>query len=304
MRRFLKYCIYFSLPIIIAAVPVEYLLRQLPNSYKYKYEWMQENAEDVEILILGSSQALDGISPKCFKEKAFNLANTSQGLKQDSFLLKYWAKRYQHLKTVILPISYFSLLEPGLLESYGESYRCRYYKMYMDCDLYSDWSYSFELSDIRSAMMKLERFFMKHRKLDCDKYGWHAKKHSTKELFNCIQASKTVNIHTVKNWDKIDINYERVKEMANFCKSHDIQLVLITTPCWYTYNDRLEQRQLTKMYGLIHHIQKEFGVPYFNYLKDSRFDAVDFSNCYHLSNVGAIKFTKILDEDINKLYRE
>ena len=152
--------------------------------------------------------------------------------------------------------------------------------------------------------MKIERFFAKRRKLDCDKYGWSAKKHSQKELFNSIQASKTVKIHTVKNWDKIDINYERVEEMANFCKSRHIQLVLITTPCWNTYNDRLEQRQLTKMYELIHRIQKEFGVPYFNYLKDSRFGAEDFSNCYHLSNVGAIKFTKILDEDIHKLYKE
>lgn len=261
---------------------------------------MQKNAEDAEILVLGSSQSLDGISPKVFKEKGFNLANVSQGIKQDSFLLKYWANRYRHLKTVIMPISYFSLLEPGLLESFGESYRCRYYKMYMDCDLYQGWSYNFELSDIRSAMMKFGKHISKHYKLDCDIYGWCAKKHSSKELSNDIQASKTVKIHTVKNWDKIEINYERMKEIARFCKSRNIHLVLITTPCWHTYYDRLEQKQLTKMYELIHRIQKEFRVPYLDYLKDSRFQAKDFSNCYHLSEVGAIKFTEILDKDIHR----
>lgn len=286
---------------IIAAVPVEYVLRQLPNSYKYKYEWMQKNAEDVEVLVLGSSQALDGISPKCFKEKAFNLANTSQGLKQDSFLLKYWEKRYKHLKTVVLPISYFSLLEPGLLESFGESYRCRYYKIYMDCDLYSDWSYTLELSDVRTAMMKLGRFLKKRSTLTCDRYGWSAKKYSPKELFNTIQASKTIKIHTVKNWDKIEINYNRMKEMASFCKRHNIQLILITTPCWHTYYNGLEQKQLAKMYELIHRLQKDYRVPYLDYLKDPRFKAKDFSNCYHLSDVGAIKFTKMLDKDIQKI---
>ena len=292
---------FFFFPMIIATVPVEYMLRRLPNSYKYKYEWMQKNAEDVEILVLGSSQALDGISPKFFMKKTFNLANTSQGLKQDSFLLKYWENKYQHLKTVILPISYFSILEPGLLESFGESYRCRYYNIYMDCDLYSGWLYTFELSDIRTAIMKLEGFLKKRPTLTCDKYGWSAKKHSSKELFNTILASKTIKIHTVKNWDKIEINYNRMKEMANFCESRNIQLILITTPCWHTYYDRLEQKQLAKMYELIHRLQKEYGVPYLDYLKDPRFEAKDFSNCYHLSDVGAIKFTKILDKDIRKI---
>lgn len=301
MKQFLKYCIFFIFPIIVIAIPIEYLLRQIPNSYKYKYDWMQKNAEEVEILVFGSSQAFDGISPKLFKEKAFNLANTSQGLRQDSFLLKKWEKRYQHLRTVILPISYFSLLEPGLLESFGESYRCRYYKLYMDCDLYSDWSDNFELSDIRSAIMKIERFLTKHQKLNCDKYGWCAKKHSPRELLNTIQASKTVKIHAVRNWDKVDINYIRMKEMANFCRRRNIQLVLITLPCWHTYYDRLEQKQLATMYELVHHLQKEYGVSYLDYLTDSRFEAVDFSNCCHLSKSGAIKFTEILDKDIQLL---
>lgn len=301
MRKFLKYCLIFSLPIIMAAIPVEYLLRQLPNSYKYKYDWMQKNAEDVEILVLGNSQTLYGISPKHFKEKAFNLANVSQGLKQDSFLLKYWGDRYQHLKTVILPISYFSLLEPGLLESFGESYRCRYYKIYMDCDLYSGWSYSFELSDIRSAMTKFEKLFKRHRTFGCDEYGYSAGEHSPKELSNPIQASRTVKIHTIKNWDKIEIIYERMKEMASFCRNRNIHLVLITTPCWHTYNDRLEEKQLSKMYELIRRLQKEFGVPYYDYRKDSRFEAKDFADCHHLSGAGAIKFTMILDNDIHEL---
>ena len=92
-----------------------------------------------------------------------------------------------------------------------------------------------------------------------------------------------------------------MKEMAEFCKSHNIQLILITTPCWHSYYNNLNKEQLDKMYELTHRFQKQFDVPYLDYLKDTRFEADDFYDSNHLSDVGAIKFTKILDEDIKSL---
>ncbi len=84
----------------------------MPNPYKY--EWMQENAEEVETLVLGSSHTFYGIRPEFFDSKTFNLANVSQGMKQDLFLIKYWANRYKNLKYVIFPISFFTWFGHGL----------------------------------------------------------------------------------------------------------------------------------------------------------------------------------------------
>ena len=52
------------------------------------------------------------------------------------------------------------------------------------------------------------------------------------------------------------------------------------------------------MYEVIRKFQKECAVPYFDYLKDPRFVADDFYDSNHLSDIGAEKFTKILNEDI------
>lgn len=302
MKKFIRYCALFVLPILIAALPVEYLIRQVPNPYKYKYEWMQRNAEDVEVLIFGSSHTFYGIRPEFFDAKAFSLANVSQGNKQDLFLLKNWADRYRHLKTIIVPISFSSWFGRGL--EYGtESYRCRYYKIYMDCDLYSDWSlYNLELSDMRTALGKLGKYISKDDDLGYDKYGWgDTYKLEEKKIAKWndgTEAEAAVKRHTVKNWDYIETNYERMKEMAEFCNNHHIQLVLITTPCWHSYYDNLNKEQLSKMYELTHRFQKEFDVPYLDYLKDPRFKADDFYDSNHLSDIGAIKFTKILNKDI------
>ena len=281
------------------------MIRQVPNPYKYKYEWMQKNAENVEILVFGSSHTFYGIRPEFFDGKAFSLANVSQGNKQDYFLLKYWTDRYKHLKTIIVPISFSTWFGRGL--EYGsESYRCRYYKIYMDCNLYSDWSlYNLELSDMRTSLGKLGKFFLKDDDPGYDEYGWGTtyklSKKDTLKWDDGTEAEAAVKRHTAKNWDYIETNYERMKEMAEFCKSQNIRLVLITTPCWHSYYDNLNKEQFAKMCELTHKFQEECDVPYFDYLKDQRFVADDFYDSNHLSEVGAEKFTKILDEDIKKL---
>ena len=174
----------------------------------------------------------------------------------------------------------------------------------MDCDLYSDWNpyYNFELSDVVTFSEKFKTYFRKGSELGYDEYGWgNTYKLSNKDKViwdDGTEAEAAVKRHTANNWDYVDVKYSRMKEIAKFCESHNIQLILITTPCWHSYYDNLNKEQLSKMYETIHRFQKEFNVPYFNYLKDPRFKADDFFDSNHLSDVGAIKFTKILDKDI------
>lgn len=263
---------------------------------------MQKNAEDVEILVFGSSHTFYGIRPEFFEGKAFSLANVSQGLKQDLFLLEYWANRYKKLKTVICPISIYSWFGRGL--EYGsESYRCRYYKIYMDCDLYPNLSlYNLELSDFRTAKGKIAKLFSSNEDPGYDEFGWGNTYKLSKKKMNKwndgTEAEAAVKRHTVKSWDYIHLNYARMKELVDFCKSRNIQLVLITTPCWFSYYDNLNKEQLEKMYELTNRFIEEFDVPYFDYLKDPRFGANDFYDSNHLSDIGAIKFSKILNQDI------
>ena len=309
MKKFLKHSSLFIIPFLLLAISSEFLLRQVPNPYKFKYEWMQENAEDVETLIFGSSHTFYGIRPKYFESKTFSLANVSQGLTQDFYFLEYWADRYKNLNSIIVPISFFSLFSQDL--EYGsESYRCRYYRIYMDCDLYPYFSlYNLEWSDYRTAKAKMESLYdsFTNKKEDwgCDEYGWGtAYPLSGKNMVdwnNGSEADAAVKRHTVKSWDYIEQNYAKMKEMAEFCKKRNINMVLVTTPCWHSYYDNLPQEQLSKMYELTHKIQKEYNLPYFDYLKDKRFEADDFYDSNHLSDVGAIKFTKILNEDIHHL---
>jgi len=306
MKKFLKNGLIFVFPLLLVLVPLEILLREVPNPYKYKYEWMQKNAPEVETLVLGSSHAFYGIRPEFLDGKAFSLANVAQEFQLDSFLINYWSDKYTHLKTVICPVSFFSWFDPGI-EKGKESYRCRYYKIYMDCDLYSSISYNFELSHLSSCKYKFKKIFADNPKAGCDEFGWGNEqtlaRKNKKAWKDGSDAAKTAKHHKRNIAENYRENYERMRNIALFCQNKGIRLILVTTPAWHDYFDKLDQEQLLKMYELTHKLQKEFNLPYLDYLKSPLFGEDDFFDADHLSDVGAEKFTKILNRDISMLKR-
>ncbi len=295
MKKFLKSYIVFLLPIMLAVVILELLLRSLPNTYRYKYEWMMANAENVETIILGNSHTFYGIRPQYLSRNAFNMANSSQGLREDLFILEYYKGKYKHLKTVIVPIAYYSLFWIEL-ENDVEWYRERYYKIYMDYNRHSDISiYNFEMTHRTSAFNKLKAF---SKNVGCETLGSGLLSHNSSKLSDGM--SHVRRHEAMSNINDLH-NLYYLREMIRFCKENDVELILITTPSWHTYYNNLDFHQTSLMYRLIEQIQKEFDIPYLDYLKDIRFDSVDFADPQHLSDIGAEKFTKILNADIKKL---
>lgn len=307
MKKFLLNCLPYVLFILIGAFFAECLLRQTPNPYRFKYEWMQSNSGSVETLVLGSSHTFYGIKPSCLDGVAFNLANVSQDYSFDRYLLEYWKDSYLRLKTVIVPVSYFSWVDDDIVSG-NESYRQRYYRLYMDCDLYpGSFLSGLEVSNVASAKEKFKKVLMWDKDAGCDENGWgtmFAPAVSPAEELDDSLAVRTVVSHsTFSNRYMVDKNFQEMKAIAAFCKEHEIQLILVTTPCWHLYCDFLDKSQLENMYELADSIVNCYGALYLDYMNDPRFQPSDFHDNNHLSEKGAQKFTQLLNTDITQLRR-
>jgi lysophospholipase L1-like esterase len=81
-------------------------------------------------------------------------------------------------------------------------------------------------------------------------------------------------------------------------RARSVLVLLVTTPTYHTYYDNLDAGQLGEMYSIIDSLKQQYHLEYYDYLKDTRFVADDFWDGDHLSDLGAAKFTKILNEDI------
>lgn len=298
MKRFLLSVFFLSLVLLMTALVGEYIVRQQPNPYKTKHLQMMQHADVVEILFLGSSHTYFGIRPE-YIPYSFNLANTSQNLKYDYFMLEQYGERCKRLKVVVIPVSYFTLFTSGFEETDSWWYAINY-KIYMDCPYHSDFSkYNLEFAHPSVYTGKLKSFLLGKRN-DCDSLGWGNTYSLASKLsgWETSKAMSAVERHTAEDWSYLEDNLSYFRKLVTFCRSRSISLILVTTPAWHAYYEHLDTKQLDKMYSVIHEMQQEYSLPYYDYLKDSRFVADDFFDSDHLSDVGAKKFSLFLKEEV------
>ena len=111
MKKFLFHLSKIILPILFFFLVLEIAIRKIPNDYQLKKDYLDKNAAEINTLILGSSHTFYGLNPEYFSKKTFNAAYVSQSLDLDYEILKKYDSKLKNLKTVIVPISYFSLFE-------------------------------------------------------------------------------------------------------------------------------------------------------------------------------------------------
>lgn len=300
MKQFLYKVALFGFIILILLFVGEYSVRYLPNPYKYKHQWMLENAGEVQTLILGSSHTYYGINPDKIGNKTFNLANVSQNYEYDYFLLRKYIDQCTQLTNVIVPISYFSFFSLRFEDGKDWWYAINY-KIYMDCDIHSDFSkYNLELAHPSVYFGKLKSLFSASKKLEITDYGMGTAYSIDNKLNKWEDSNAAVERHTAKDVSSLNANMKWISKIIELCYERGVALTLITPPTWYTYYENLDGEQLTKMYEMIDSLQNKYSfINYYDFLRDKRFVADDFYDCDHLSNIGADKFSKILNTLLN-----
>lgn len=301
MRRFLLYILSFFVPVLIFLVCLELIVRNVPNEYKYKAEWMEQHADSVETLILGTSHAFYGLDPSEFGRNAFSLANSAQKLRYDAFLLFKYSDNYKNLNHVILSVSYFTLFDSDAEEAEGEDWRSVNYKVYFDDSRIPDLSKnSFFIFHPKPLEEKFKKFLCGDTVIVCAKngFGYPIFRERQKHTLDAASAQVWVNHHTAQDWNSLETNIGYVRQIAEECEKQGAVFVIVTTPTWHTYYERLDQKQLTKMYEVIYDLKKTYSIKYIDMLKDNRFNEDDFTDCNHMSCVGAKKLSAILRDSI------
>ena len=301
MKRFLKLFLLFFIPLLCVLGAMEYAVRQVPNEYSYKAEWMEKNADRVETVILGTSHAFYGINPAYLGPNAFSLANSAQSLQYDQFLLEKYIEKCKNLKRIIIPLSYFTLVFDDM-ENGSEWWRVINYKVYFDCPYHSSFSkYNFFISNPEPFREKLFKLLKQEDIIMCDSLGFgYPTYHKSSPNLTDVAVAKWLHIHAAKSFEHVDKNKNSLNEMAKYCQSHHIELVVVTTPVWHTYFERLNSKQLAIMQSFAIKLKRMYGVTYLNYMTDKRFVANDFYDCNHMSCDGAKKLSAIIANDLSK----
>lgn len=300
MKRFIiQIILIYVIPIFFVMGYIEMKLRDVPNDYRYKHEWMIENQSHIRILNLGSSHGYFGIKPNVFSYSAFNLAFTSQSLKYDKYLYDTYASQCHSLDYLIVPVSYFSMRSD--LETGVENWRIKGYCIYMGCDFHQNEPfYNLEIISKDKLWSIPDVIFDRISFISCDTLGYGT--NYKMEYRNKDWSSKgeiAHRRHTYSTTKFVDENIKYLQQIIDDCKKRDTKVILLTTPTYHTYYELLDLVQLEEMESICNNLDEQYeNVVYLNWLKHKDFTDEDFYDADHLNEYGAEKLTKLLDQHI------
>lgn len=298
MKIFIKKIAIFLILITSIAVISEFLLRRIPNDYSYKRAYLDVQSGDVEILIFGSSHAFFGIDPSYFSDRCFNASHVSQSLDYDLEILKKYENRLGQLKTIILPISYFSLFEK--LKTQNDSWRIKNYNIYYGLNSSYSLADNMEIfsSESLTNCKRIFSFYINgNSKITCSEFGWCTlyKSEESKDLNETGKV--TAKRHTFEDYNNLNDNISILRSIIKLCNRHNVNVILYTPPAFKSYCSYLDNEQLNITIDISNEISNTFdNCTYINLLESNQFVEQDFYDGDHLNEIGAKKLSLLLNK--------
>ena len=297
MKKFLRNIALYALPVLIVAVVMEWVAETIPNSYTYKREYMEQYGAEIRTLILGSSNAYDGLNPSVLP-KAFNLSNSSQTLEDDYRLLAKYIDTMDSLQTAIVGLGYHSL------GATTEDNRRTYYTIYMD--LYPRWplsKYSFDVCNPEMMVKKIIKYAVSRDVTRCDSLGQrvgHTKEaaQSGAEWWNKDVQSLVDNDRMVSGkWSMvIEENTRYLKAIVDLCNTHNVQPVIVQMPVMGEYKRMLPVEQVALMDEVLQSLD---SVAVCIDASDWEIPEDGWYNATHLTKEASIEFTEKFIDSID-----
>jgi len=284
--------------LLLIAAALEWMAEAIPNSYTYKRDYMEQHGSQIQTLILGSSNAYDGLNPSVLP-KAFNLANSSQTLEDDYRLLAKYIDSMDSLQTVFVGLGYHSL------GATTEDNRRTYYTIYMD--LYPRWpisKYSFEVCNPQLLLKKIIKYTVSRDVTRCDSLGQRIG-HTLEAAQSGAEWWNKDVLSLVEN-DRLDIGHFRlvieentryVHAIVDLCNAHKVQPVIVQMPVMEEYKRKLPAEQVALMVDMLQSLDSAAVC----------IDASDWEipeegwyNATHLTKEASAEFTRQLIENSEK----
>ncbi len=309
--RFLHRATLLGLPFLSLVLAFEAWTAWDRSVYAQKKAALERIAPRLETLVLGSSQSYYGILPHRFPRPAFNLAFPAQTLRYDSALLDRYLDRLPQLRTVLLPISYFTLEHE--LEFGSEARRSCHYRYHFGIPNPShhhrDEARNFfnlllsgrqQVAGLlrEQARSLLGRAGQKSEGVDLlDDLGGLAHTDDPHPSPQDLErdADWVVRLHEDgMRPAALPANVELLQSLHARLRSRGIRLILFTPPVTLAYHNRLNPTRLQAILATTRNLAQALQIDYHDFSQDPRFTNADFRDSNHLNAAGRDRFSRLL----------
>lgn len=276
-------------------------------SYIDKFDNVPDN------IVLFNTGSSHGLCDFCYDElemngNYFNFGINSQSLSYDYRLLQQYEDNFSEGAICFIPVSYFAVLQDEeVTENFAEK-NARYYK-FLEPQYIKQYNMTEDICvryfPVLSSKEGLISILLK-KKSDVNQFeiDWNRKTSEEEAYENAAGAVKRHVIDYKKDgtWEVNQDEIDALKDMIVFCKDREITPIMVTTPYLAEYNDQIPEEFKAYFLNVVRSVADEYDVKYYDYSEDARFSKQYdlFMNSDHLNRNGAIMFTEILLEEIER----
>jgi hypothetical protein len=301
MSKFFIKLFVFLLPLAILLGITEYKARFIESGFEKKRKIADEKIESAEILIFGSSHTYYGVKAAMLGKPALNFAYPSQDLYYDDKLLQKYLPLAKNLKIAVIDLAYPSFEVE--LEKTEWIWRTSAYERFWKIPrkskipLLTDYSLAALYGIQESRTFLLTNRLTEEENIDFT--GSNVNERPANPALNS-DLSNFLRLHEANMKESsIPANVGYLSEMIEALQSKNIRVIIISTPCYHNYYEKINSEKYSTFERNINLIREKYNVEYYNFLKDSRFNEQDFVDTDHLTTKGSEKFTLLLKDLIN-----
>ncbi len=290
----------FLLPLVIAFGFIEYKLRtkHFVSSYAAKKYYLEKQLDNVETLVVGSSQMFNGIDVGYFNNNAFNIANVSQTLYYDKRLTLQYLPKLPKLKTVIVGVSYFSFFYQlcDTPEDWREEFYADYYSINGCKYKQKNWLYLKTYQPKQALSLAFNNF--KDESASTILANGFQPKFMQKDISDSLGLER-VKVHNEENFANRRKEIETdLEDFVQKLTTKNIKVVFVTMPVFTTYSRHCNKNIIEQNTSFVNQLCKKYNCKYLNYFTDERFVKDDFEDNDHLKNNGAKKLSTIINDTL------
>ena len=301
VRRFLFKLALFLSPLLAVLLFAEWKLQSLPNTLLKKRMLLERHAPSLRVLVLGTSIEYGGIAPSEFDCDGMNMANPFQTVFLNAEIARHFAPSLPQLRLVLFGISYGAF--EAQLGSTPVSQVVYLYRRFLGTRLDGGVDFwdarNFSAVAAFGQEIVLEEFlsgFTVTQVDPCDDYGWSPQ---TGEL----DPSKEVGppferLQVYLKPEHIAENVSAVEDLLAQLQERGVEVVFISAPMTKQVIPYLDAARLERTNAIIRDVAARHHATYLDYLTDPRFGNQDFADPIHLSRRGALKFSRILNDEV------
>ena len=307
--RFLKLCAWFFGPLIIICIILEVLTLNLPSNFKTIGNYLDKNAKNIEVLIVGSSKLQSAVNPAWMDKPTINLASSSQHLNEDFAIMKGTIERMPKLDYVIFELSDLHLELPLHTTKYWKNnIFLKYYKVNaFERPTYFGDRLIF-LSNASYFFYQLEDYYIRKNEIsEWNEFGFDTNRYLG--AFENLDYDETKiensNFLTV-SWESEDVfkeNTALVFKMLDYLKMKQQKVIILSVPNYKAYLPRANRNAIRRRDSILKIAEERYSnVTIFNKEDDTlSYNVKDFKDTNHFNPDGAKIFTAQLNTLIDSL---